>query len=158
MSIFGFRVRLGVVNVITTRIWAEKGTRPRALQQQQFEYAYLFGAVCINTSQTEALVMPYSNSDVMKVHLRLISDVTPKGKNAVVIMDRASWNQSYLAEEFTNLTIIHLPPYSPELNPSNKFGIGCGIIKSRIDALMVITTLLINVAMLGIALVKIPKE
>ena len=30
--------------------------------------------------------------------------------------------------------------------------------KSRIDALMVITTLLINVAMLGIALVKITTE
>ena len=61
--------------------------------------------------------MPYSNSEVMKVHLRLISDATPKGKYAVVIMDRASWHQSYLAAEFTNLTIIHLPPYSPELNP-----------------------------------------
>ena len=32
-------------------------------------------------------------------------------------MDRASWHQSYLAEDFANLTIIHLPPYSPELNP-----------------------------------------
>ena len=74
-----------MVNVITTRIWAEKGTRPRGVQQQQFEYAYLFGAVCINTSQTEALVMPYSNSDMMKVHLRLISDAAPKAKNAVVI-------------------------------------------------------------------------
>ena len=72
---------------------AKKGTRPRAIQQQQFEYAYLFGAVCINTGQTEALVMPYSNSEVMKVHLRLISDATPKGKYAVVIMDRASWHQ-----------------------------------------------------------------
>lgn len=31
----------------TTRIWAEKGTRPRVVQQQQFTYAYLFGAVCV---------------------------------------------------------------------------------------------------------------
>ncbi|WP_268934998.1 hypothetical protein [Spartinivicinus ruber] len=29
-----------------TRIWAEKGTRPRVVKQQQFESAYLFGAVC----------------------------------------------------------------------------------------------------------------
>jgi hypothetical protein len=27
-----------------TRLWAEKGTRPRALRQPQYEYTYLFGA------------------------------------------------------------------------------------------------------------------
>ncbi len=32
-------------------------------------------------------------------------------------MDQASWHQSYLGEEYSNLTIIHIPPYSPELNP-----------------------------------------
>ncbi|WP_442966203.1 transposase [Psychromonas sp. L1A2] len=65
---FQDEARFGQRNT-TTRIWAKKGTRPRAIQQQQFEYAYLFGAVCINTGQTEALVMPYSNSEVMKIHL-----------------------------------------------------------------------------------------
>ncbi|RZM76443.1 hypothetical protein C3B51_17920 [Pseudoalteromonas rubra] len=29
----------------TTKIWAEKGSHPRIVKQQQFEYAYLFGAV-----------------------------------------------------------------------------------------------------------------
>ena len=32
-------------------------------------------------------------------------------------MVQASWHQSYLAEEFDNLTIMHIQPYSPELNP-----------------------------------------
>ena len=44
----------------TTRIWAETGTRPRVVKQQQFEYGYLFGAVCPATGQTEALVSPLS--------------------------------------------------------------------------------------------------
>ncbi|WP_017053623.1 transposase [Vibrio genomosp. F6] len=39
------------------------------------------------------------------------------GKHAVVIMDPASWHQSYLADESENLTVIHIPPYSPMLNP-----------------------------------------
>jgi hypothetical protein len=30
-----------------TRIWAEKGTKPRAVRQQQFEYGYIFGALKI---------------------------------------------------------------------------------------------------------------
>ena len=38
-------------------------------------------------------------------------------KHAVVIMDGASWHQEYLDDDFENLNIIRLPPYSPELNP-----------------------------------------
>lgn len=53
----------------------------------------------------------------MREHLRLISKATASGRHAVVIMDGASWHQQYLADEFDNLSIIKLPPYSPELNP-----------------------------------------
>ena len=113
---FQDEARFGQRNT-TTRIWAEKGSRPRAIQQQQFQNAYLFGAVCVNTGQTEAIVAPVSNMEVMTKHLQLISDATPVGKHSVIIMDQASWHQTYLEEQFSNLTIIHLPPYSPELNP-----------------------------------------
>jgi transposase len=113
---FQDEARFGQRNT-TTRIWAEKGTRPRVVQQQQFEYAYLFGAVCVTTGEAEAIVVPLSNMEAMKEQLRLISQATEVGKHAVVIMDQASWHQSYLADEFDNLTVIHIPPYSPELNP-----------------------------------------
>ncbi|WP_394349855.1 transposase [Candidatus Enterovibrio escicola] len=42
---------------------------------------------------------------------------TPVGKHSVIIMDQASWHQTHLANHFKNITIIHIPPYSPELNP-----------------------------------------
>lgn len=113
---FQDEARFGQRNT-TTRIWAEKGTRPRAVQQQQFEYAYLFGAVCVNNGKTEAIVAPVSNMEYMREHLQLISKATPLGKHSVVIMDQASWHQQHLDNEFYNLTIIHIPPYSPELNP-----------------------------------------
>lgn len=32
-------------------------------------------------------------------------------------MDQASWHQSHLADDFDNVSILHIPPYSPELNP-----------------------------------------
>ena len=113
---FQDEARFGQRNT-TTRIWAKKGTRPRTVQQQQFEYAYLFGAVCVNTGDSRAIVVPFSNMEAMKEQLKLISHATPIGKHSVVIMDQASWHQAYLADEFKNLTIIHIPPYSPELNP-----------------------------------------
>ena len=113
---FQDEARFGQRNT-TTRLWAEKGTRPRAIQQQQFEYAYLFGAVCVTTGETQALIYPMSNMEAMEAHLKQISNATPAGKHSVVIMDQASWHQSHLADMFANLSIIHIPPYSPELNP-----------------------------------------
>ena len=53
----------------------------------------------------------------MREHLALISKATASDRYAVVIMDGASWHQHYLADAFENLSIIKLPPYSPELNP-----------------------------------------
>jgi len=97
----------------TTRLWAEKGTRPRAVKQQQFEYAYLFGAVCPSTGATEALIAPCMNMDVMRKHLSLISKRTLSKRHAVIIVDGAAWHQEHLADEFENVTIIKLPPYSP---------------------------------------------
>ena len=101
----------------TTRLWALKGTRPRAVKQQQFEYAYIFGAVCPATGATEALILPSINMRGMREHLSLISQRTERGRHAVIIVDGAGFHQTYLADEFKNITIIKLPAYSPELNP-----------------------------------------
>ena len=108
--------RFGQQNT-TTRIWAETGTRPRVVQQQQFEYAYMFGAVCPATGETEAIITPFVNKDIMRQHLKQISDKTRSGRYAIIIMDGAGWHTDDIASELDNLSIIKLPPYSPELNP-----------------------------------------
>ena len=77
----------------------------------------MFGAVCVTNGNTEAIIAPVTNMDVMSSHLSLISQATKPDRHAVVIMDGASWHQEYLDDDFDNLSIIHLPPYSPELNP-----------------------------------------
>lgn len=113
---FQDEARFGQQNT-TTRIWAEKGTRPRAVKQQQFESAYLYGAVCPATGATQAIIAPHANSEYMNEHLKLISAATAFGRHALVIMDGAGWHQQDLADDFDNLTLLKLPPYSPELNP-----------------------------------------
>ncbi|AXX58362.1 IS630 family transposase [Vibrio vulnificus] len=101
----------------TTRLWAERGSRPRVVKQQQFEYAYLFGSVCPARGIGEAMVVPWVNKNIMVEHLKQRSAVTEKGRHAVVIMDGAGWHTNDIAEPFDNVSIIKLPPYSPELNP-----------------------------------------
>ena len=99
------------------RMWAEKGTRPRIVRQQQFNSAYIFGAVCPQKDKGMGIIMPYSDTEAMLIHLKHISANISKGRHAIIIMDRASWHTTKKIKKFNNITIIHLPAASPELNP-----------------------------------------
>lgn len=116
---FQDEARFGQQNTLS-RIWVETGSRPGIERQQQYEYAYLFGAVCPAGNKAVALAMPCVNTRVMALHLQEISKATPEGKHAVVIADRAGWHMSQKLPEFANLTLIPLPPYSPELNAAEQ--------------------------------------
>mgnify|MGYP003398000619 FL=1 len=59
--------------------------------------------------------MPGVNKEAMLLHLQQISKETPEGRHAVVVMDGAGWHQDF--NELKNVSILKLPPYSPELNP-----------------------------------------
>ncbi len=100
-----------------TRIWAIKGTRPRAVRQQQFLFRYIFGAVCPSQKKCAAIISPCANGFVLEEHLKEIAHHIPEGRHAVVIMDRAGWHATQKIKIPVSISILHLPPYSPELNP-----------------------------------------
>ena len=52
-----------------TRIWAERGSRPRAPRDQRYDWAYLFGAVCPVRDAGAALVLPVADGEAMNLHL-----------------------------------------------------------------------------------------
>jgi transposase len=80
-------------------------------------HAYIFGAVCPATGDMEALIASHVNKVFMRRHLEQISAKTEVGKHAVVIKDGAGWHQASLVEKISDVSIIKLQPYSPELNP-----------------------------------------
>ena len=98
-------------------MWAERGTRPRVVRQQQFNYTYIFGAVCLARDEAVGLIMPYVNMDTMAIHLEYISSKIPDGRHGVLVLDRAGWHTSERLRKFNNLTLVPLPSTSPELNP-----------------------------------------
>ena len=89
----------------------------RASRDSRYEWAYLFGAVCPERAVGAALVMPYANSEAMNLHLREIGRAVAPGAHAILVLDGAGWHTSHVLEQPDNITLLCLPPYSPELNP-----------------------------------------
>lgn len=99
-------------------VWAEKGSRPRALRDLRYEWAYIFGAVCADRGVGAALVMPHADAQAMTLHLAEISQAVAPGAHGLVVLDGASWHQMGGRLRVPgNISLLHLPPYSPELNP-----------------------------------------
>ena len=80
------------------------------------------GAGCSARDQGVSLVLPTVNSSAMLSHLQHISDQIPKGRHAVLVLDQAAWHTTSKVKLYDNLTLLSLPPTSPELNPVERFG------------------------------------
>jgi len=101
-----------------TRVWAEKGSRPRAPKQGGFANLHVLTAVCPATGQAEGLVSAVLNTGVVQSFLDQLSGTIPVGARAVLVWDGAGYHSASGSLRCpANLTLVTLPPYSPELNP-----------------------------------------
>ena len=101
-----------------TYVWARRGSRPPAVRDSRHDSAYLFGAVCPERRVGAAIVMPAVNSEAMAEHLEEISTQVALGAHAVLLLDGAGWHQPGKRLPVPgNISLLPLPPYSPELNP-----------------------------------------
>ena len=103
-----------------TRVWYERGVRPRAVRDLGFASAYLFGAVCPERDAGVALALPAASTAAMNLLLAELAGSLPPKVHAVVVLDRAGYHTARDLVVPANLTLVPLPPYSPELNPIEK--------------------------------------
>ena len=61
--------------------------------------------------------MPWCDTQAMTVHLAEISAMVAPGAHGLVILDQAGWHMSKALVVPDNITLLPLPPRSPELNP-----------------------------------------
>ena len=100
-----------------TRQWAPRGSRPTAVKQTRYEWVYLYAAVESATGHSVALQAPNVNAATFNVFLKMLADDLGPSNHAVLIMDQAGWHKARALRVPENITILYLPPYSPELNP-----------------------------------------
>ena len=112
---FQDEMRVGQKNKLTYR-WARKGSRPRATHDQRTQSAYLFGAVCPALGKGAAIVVPSCNSEAMQHHLDVTAARVAPGAHAIMLLDQAGWHGAKCLQVPGNISLLPLPPRSPELN------------------------------------------
>jgi transposase len=101
----------------TTSVWARRGSRPTAVRQTEYQYLWVLGAVCAETGHAEGLLSPRLNTRIVNRFLEQFSQSLGPDEHAALIWDGAGFHVSRQLQVPANITIIQLPPYSPELNP-----------------------------------------
>ena len=113
---FADEARVGQKNKITRR-WARRCSRPSAPKDQRTASVSLFGAICPALGKGAGLVLPRCTTEGMGLHLAEISRCVAAGAHGLVLVDQAGWHVSRQLVVPENLTLVLLPPRSPELNP-----------------------------------------
>ena len=97
--------------------WWLRGRRPPGRCDRRFEGAYIFAAVEPATGKEVALVLPQANAAAMNLFLAELAAGLPEDVHAALVLDGAGWHGARALRVPANVTLVPLPPYSPELNP-----------------------------------------
>ena len=95
----------------------ERGKRPPGLCDKRFTFAYIFAAVEPGTDNAFALIMPHANTETMQEFLDRFAATIADDEHVVMVLDQAGWHGSGTLRVPSKITLVALPPYSPELNP-----------------------------------------
>lgn len=94
-----------------------KGERPPGLCDRRVEWTYIFGAVPPEGDEGFALVLPAVSTPTMAIFLKAFSETLAPDVQGVMVLDQAGWHGANSLVVPDNITLVPLPPYSPELNP-----------------------------------------
>jgi DDE superfamily endonuclease len=97
--------------------WWVRGRRPPGRCDRRFEWAYLFAAVEPATGADVALVLPEATTAAMNLSPATFAAGLAEDVHAALVLDGAGWHGSRGLVVPANVTLVPLPPYSPELNP-----------------------------------------
>jgi transposase len=113
--------RIGLKPILR-RVWVRKGSRPCVAVQQRYEWISLSAFVHPQSGRTEWLILPRVDSEMMNLALAHFARAVGAGpqKQMALVLDQAGWHVSPLVQVPPALHLLFLPPYSPELQPSER--------------------------------------
>lgn len=97
--------------------WWPTGQRPPGICDRRYDWAYLFAAVRPATGDDFALVLPEVSTEAMQTFLDGFAAHLAPDVHAVLVLDQAGWHGATALRVPETISLVPLPPYSPELNP-----------------------------------------
>lgn len=88
--------------------------------KQSYENFYAYSSISYQDGDSFTLFLPWVNTEMMNLYLSEMKSAYPKD-DIILIMDQAGWHKSKELIIPDNIEIVYLPPYSPELNPVERF-------------------------------------
>lgn len=100
--------------------WLTTGKRTAMPVKLGFKNFYLYSAVDPKTGEDFTLEITHVNTACLNVFLEKLAKAYPDD-DILLIMDGAGWHCSKDLVVPSRIEIEYLPPYSPELNPVERF-------------------------------------
>src|SRR3989344_4981305 len=117
---FGDEMRYGLISNFR-RSWSRVGERTIIDSQKSFDNRYLFSAVAPLTGKSFHLSgIDGFDSEAAHTFLIELKKSHPK-KMVVLVWDNAPCHRPLIHRTIPGLIVLFLPPYSPELNPAERF-------------------------------------
>lgn len=110
--------RLGLKPVLR-RVWTPPGEAPVAVVEPGYEWLYVAGFVQPESGKSSFWLLSGVNGPVFDLLLKAFAEEQGVGrrKRILLVLDQAGWHGSREIEPVEGITLIPLPPYSPELQP-----------------------------------------
>jgi hypothetical protein len=102
------------------RRWCPVGTRPPWIYDDEYEWLWLYAAVEPTTGQSFCLFLPRLDSTCFELFLHEWRPTFPAEPWAVVL-DNSGAHTSARVRWPDGIQPMHLPAYSPELNPGERW-------------------------------------
>lgn len=110
--------RFGLMTV-PGRVLTGRGVKPVIPYQHRFENFYLFGAFSPFTGHSFLVELPTCNTEHFQLYLNACSKQLPD-EFKILLVDNAAFHHSKALIIPSNMALVFLPPYCPELNPAER--------------------------------------
>ena len=111
-------------NPTLTTKWSLKGQQPEIKTYSGYKSKNIFGTVNLKNGD---LIYRFASVQNQEEFIKHLKQIIRKyfNKNTFIYLDNAGWHKGKKVKEFlknhSNIHLIFLPPYSPKLNPVERF-------------------------------------
>jgi transposase len=88
--------------------------------RRSYKWTYLYAAVDPTTGESFCMYLPGMDDGCLELFLKELSETYPK-HHLIVVLDGAPSHRSEQIGYPENISLLMLPPYSPELDPAERW-------------------------------------